>query len=271
MTDVVKGMGAAMEQAEAGMKLFQAEEGGPLELDVPAAEKYKAEVEQRIAALEAEAATLTGKDNKKERAAKGKEVSELKGEPRYIDACKVSKGLEPKNGNFVKGSMKKPESKPAATAPPAEAPPAAPAAAKKETKKGKKEEAGLSPAEEKELEDLKQKIIDRKTQLKAEGLSGGQQNKDEQIVQWVTRMNELKEKQDPGSTEKKEKEGGKKKSSKAPLSSEEQKELAKLEEEVELYKHKLKTEFGYSKKEMSADPDLQEMEAKLKEFQKRSS
>ena len=33
-----------------------------------------------ISALEAEAATLTGKDNKKERAAKGKEVAELKAE-----------------------------------------------------------------------------------------------------------------------------------------------------------------------------------------------
>lgn len=36
---------------------------------------------QGIAALEAEAATLTGKDNKKDRASKGKEVAELKAEP----------------------------------------------------------------------------------------------------------------------------------------------------------------------------------------------
>eukprot|EP00933_Yihiella_yeosuensis_P028732 TRINITY_DN22565_c0_g1_i1.p1 TRINITY_DN22565_c0_g1~~TRINITY_DN22565_c0_g1_i1.p1 ORF type:complete len:268 (+),score=122.51 TRINITY_DN22565_c0_g1_i1:76-879(+) len=264
----VKGMSAALQQAEAGLKLFQAEE--QLELDVPAAETYKAEMEQRIAGLEAEAAKLTGKDNKKERAAKGKEVAELKGEARYVDACKVCKGLEPKNGNFVVGGMKKKEeTKPAA--PPTEAPPAAPAPAKKESKKAKKDEAGLSPAEEKELEDLKQKIIDRKTQLKAEGLSGGQQNKDAQIVEWVTRMNELKEKQDPGSTEEKKKDGGKKKGSKAPLSSEEQKMLSQLEQEVEVYKQRLRTEFGYSKKEAAADPDLQEMEAKLKEFQKRSS
>lgn len=39
-------------------------------------------------------------------------------------------------------------------------------------------------------------------------MSGGQQNKDEEIVKMVARMNELKEKQDPGST-KKEKEGKK--------------------------------------------------------------
>mmetsp|Transcript_29111 Transcript_29111/g.46721 ORF Transcript_29111/g.46721 Transcript_29111/m.46721 type:complete len:86 (-) Transcript_29111:369-626(-) len=82
----------------------------------------------------------------------------------------------------------------------------------------------------------------------------------------------LKEKQDPGSAEdKKGKEASKKKGSKAPLSKEEQKDLGQLELEVEQYKHKLKTEFGYSKKEMLADPDLQEMEAKLTELHKRAS
>jgi len=269
----VKGMTVALQQAEAGMKLFKSQEGGPLELDVPAAEQYKAEVEQRILALEAEANLLTGKDNKKERAAKGKEISELKGEARYVDACKVAKGLEPKHGNFVKGGMpvSNKENKPV-QAPPVEE--AAAIAEKKEgpAKKSKKEEAGLSPAETKELEKLKQDIIDRKAQLKAEGLSGGQQNKDPQIVEWVTRMNELKEKQDPGNAgDKKDKDAGKKKASKAPLSQDEEKEMAKLQLEVEQYKNKLKTEFGYSKKEMAADPDLQEMEAKVQAFQKRSS
>eukprot|EP00933_Yihiella_yeosuensis_P070657 TRINITY_DN787_c0_g1_i4.p1 TRINITY_DN787_c0_g1~~TRINITY_DN787_c0_g1_i4.p1 ORF type:complete len:267 (-),score=111.62 TRINITY_DN787_c0_g1_i4:247-1047(-) len=261
----VKGMGVAIQQAEAGMALFKAEEDAALDLDVSAAETYKSEVEARIAALEAEAALLTGKDNKKERAAKGKQVSELKGENRYVDACKVAKGLEPKHGNFVKGGGPVKKEKKAEPAPaPAEA---APTPAKKETKK-KKDEAGLTKDEEQELEKLKQDIIDRKTKLKAEGLSGGQQNKDEQIVAWVSRMNELKEKQDPGSTA--DKKETKKKASKAPLSSEEQKGLSQLEGEVEIYKAKLKNEFGYSKKDMAADPDLQEMEAKLKALQKRS-
>ena len=59
----------------------------------------------------------------------------------------------------------------------------------------KKESAGLSPAETKELEELKQGIVERKAILKEQGLSGGQQNKDE-VVKMVARMNELKEKQD---------------------------------------------------------------------------
>lgn len=42
----------------------------------------------------------------------------------------------------------------------------------------KKESAGLSPAETKELEDLKQAIVERKAILKEQGMSGGQQNKD---------------------------------------------------------------------------------------------
>lgn len=32
---------------------------------------------------------------------------------------------------------------------------------------------------------------------KEQGMSGGQQNKDEEVVKMVARMNELKEKQDP--------------------------------------------------------------------------
>lgn len=41
------------------------------EYDREAAEKYKVEIEARITCLEFQAARLTGKDNKKERSAKG--------------------------------------------------------------------------------------------------------------------------------------------------------------------------------------------------------
>merc|ERR1719454_62381 len=92
-------MGEVMKQASQGLKLFKEEEA--LETDMAAAEAFKADIEAQIAALEAEAAALTGKDNKKERTAKGKQVSDLKANPQYIDACKVVKGLEPKNGFFV--------------------------------------------------------------------------------------------------------------------------------------------------------------------------
>jgi len=260
-----------MEQMAAeGMKLFEPETG-PVEVDKAAAEKFKDEVDAQIAALDAHIATLTGKENKKERTAKSKEASDLKVGKQYIDACKVVKGLEPKNGFFIvagqakqapKEAPKKEEATPAA---------AAPNEVKKEKKeKAKKEEsAGISPAERSELEQLKKDIIERKAQLKAEGLSGGQQNKDAQVVQWVARMNELKEKECPGSTQKDDKKEGKKKSS-APLSSEEMKELDTLRGEVETYKHRLKTEFGYSNKDIKADQDLQDMEKRLAELEKRS-
>merc|ERR1712056_101224 len=71
-------------------------------------------------------------------------------------------------------------------------------AEKKDDKKPKKaESAGLSPAEKKELDQLKADIIKRKGELKAEGKSGGECNKDEQVVSWVARMQELKIKEDP--------------------------------------------------------------------------
>merc|ERR1719436_1849444 len=137
-------------------------------------------------------------------------------------------------------------------------------------KKPKKQEsAGISPDERKELEKLKEDIISRKAELKASGMSGGQCNKDEQVVAWVARMNELKEKECPGGTAKDGKDDDKKKKSKAPLSEEEQKACEALKGEIETYKHKLKTEFGYSNKDIKADPDLADMEAKLAAFEKR--
>ncbi|CAK9061524.1 Uncharacterized protein SCF082_LOCUS32209 [Durusdinium trenchii] len=265
MTEI-RGTGGMISQAEEGMKLFEAQQGSAAEVDTAGAEKYKTEVEARIQALEAEANLLTGKENKKERAAKGKEVAELKAEQCYVDACKIVKGLEPKFGYFVTK--------------PAEAPKQAEKEevveevkvdkAKKDTKKEpKKESAGLSPAETKELEDLKQQIVERKAILKEQGMSGGQQNKDEEVVKMVARMNELKEKQDPGST-KKEKDAKKDSKKKTPLSAEEQKEFAQLQNEIEIYKAKLRSEFGYSNKDMKADPDLKDMEARLAAFEKRS-
>merc|ERR1712207_28667 len=132
----------------------------------------------------------------------------------------------------------------------------------------KKEEAEPAAAAT-EVKKVKKEIIERKSQLKAEGMSGGQQNKDAQVVQWVARMNELKEKECPGSTQKDDKKEGKKKST-APLSSEEAKELDTLRGEVETYKHRLKTEFGYSNKDIKADQDLIDMEKRLAELEKRS-
>merc|ERR1712118_213814 len=147
---------------------------------------------------------------------------------------------EPKNGNFIKSKTEAPKK-----------------VEKKEEKKAKKaDSAGISKEERQELEDLKNKIVAKKAELKAAGLSGGQQNKDPEVAAMVARMNELKEKESPGSTAKagKDKDGGKKK--KGALSTEEQKEMDDLKGQIEQYRERLVKEFGYSKKEIKADPEM---------------
>lgn len=255
----VKGMAADKAAAEAGMKLFKQEVA--VELDTAGAEAYKKSIDEQIAALEAEAAGLTGKDNKKARTEKSKEASNLKAEPKYIDACKVVKGLEPKNGHFAtKPQVAEPE---VSTKTQEQAPAQELKEAKKKDDKPKKKQdsAGLSPDERKELEQLKTDIITKKAALKAEGLSGGQQNKNEDVVKMVARMNELKEKENPGCLDK-QKEDKKPKKGKA-LSSDQVAAKEALEKEIEEYRGKLKAEFGYSAKDIKADPDMKDMEAKL--------
>merc|ERR1712146_210129 len=104
------------------------------------------------------------------------------------------------------------------------------AAEKKEKKQKEKESGGISAEERKELDKLKEDVIARKKDLKAEGMTGGQMNKDAQIVAWVKRMNGLNEK--AGELEKKEE----KKSKGDPEA------LENLKKEIEAYKEKLKTE-----------------------------
>merc|ERR1712014_452357 len=112
----------------------------------------------------------------------------------YIDACKVVKGLEAPNGNWMTKTEVDAESKRGYAT---EAPVVAESknAAKKEKKKKepkKQESGGLSKAEKDELDKLKEDIIKRKADLKEQGLSGGQCNKDPQVLEWVQRMQELK-------------------------------------------------------------------------------
>merc|ERR1712037_177857 len=177
----------------------------------------------------------------------------------------VTKGLNPVNGFFATVTV--PE-EPATATPSATAPPAEKLDpdAKKAAKPAKKaESAGLSPAEKKELDKLKEDIVTRKTKLKEEGMSGGQQNKDAQIVEWVARMNELKEKECPGSTQKPDKKEEKKKK---VLGSDMQKQADQLRQDIEQYKAKLRTEYGYTNKDIKADPELAEMENQLRAIEK---
>lgn len=284
----------AAKQAEEGMRLLKAGQGDvPVSTDREAAEAYKSSIEERIAILEAEAAKLTGKDNKKERTAKGKEVAELKADAQYVDACKVAKGLEPKNGFFVTRS-RAPVPPPDTPPPPqpsantdavAQAAVTSPQAARREREErkprkkdqsatAKEEPVGLTPTEATELEHLKSGIIERKLQLKADGLTGAQQNSDPQIVEWVLRMNELKEKQEPGSKQKDVQKDGKKddrRKRNQPLSPEEQRQREKLQAEIDEYRRECRVQFGYSNKDLKADPELQEMEARLAALERRAS
>jgi len=247
----------------AGLALFASEV--QLQLDTAGAEAYKTEIEAKIEALKQEAAALTGKENKKARTEKEKEASGLKSEKKYIDALRVLKGSDPPNGNFI---LAKTGGEMPTQAAVEEAPKEEPKKEEKEKKeKPKKEKAGLTSEEEKELSKLKDDLIARKAELKAQGMSGGQQNKDEQVVAWVTRMNELKEKQEPGSTQKKEEPGKKKKGA---LSEADKQEFDALKQKIEDYKAKLVAEFGYGKKDMKGDPDLCDMEAELAAFEKRA-
>merc|ERR1719162_1996080 len=94
----VRGMGETLAQAEKGMALFVKED--VVSFDVEGATAFKAEFEEAINAKEAEAAALTGKDNKKARTELSKQASEMKKDKKYIDACKVLKGLEPFKWQF---------------------------------------------------------------------------------------------------------------------------------------------------------------------------
>merc|ERR1712107_94794 len=129
--------------------------------------------------------------------------------------------------------------------------------AKQDARKKTTESGGISSAERAELDKLKADIVSRKGELKAQGLSGGQQNKDPQIVEWVARMNALKEK----AGELEVKKDTKKKKRKAKGNPE---EIRKLTEELEEYKNKLRTEFSYTANEIKKDEDVIEMTKKLK-------
>jgi len=265
----VRGTREMMLQAEAGLKLFK--EVKELEGDKDAAASWKATEDAKVKSIEAEAEALTGSENKKARQAKSKEAAALKKTDQYIDAELVLKGKPPKHGFFVMAGQELPsvaESKVATGGYNAVTPDAKAEAKpiKKDDKKPakKQDSAGISKAERDELEKLKGDIIARKTELKGTGMSGGQINKDEQVVAWVARMNELKEKESPGSTTT----GKKDEKKKEPkLSGEAQAEIEKLEKEIEEYRQNLVTEFKYSKKEIAADPDMNDMTARLKKLQ----
>jgi len=260
--DKVRGVAELNKMAEKGLALFAKDDSAEAEGDPKAAQAFKDKIDAQIKAIDEECEKLTGKENKKARTEKSKEASALKVTAEYIDAGLILKGKPPKNGNFVL--------KAAVVAKKEEKVEEAAAGGKKDDKKAgaKKgqESAGISKAERDELEKCKNDIIARKTELKAGGMSGGQMNKDEQIVAWVKRMNDLKEKENPGAlaAEKEAKKPAKKKGG----GGENAAAILELEKEMEEYRQKLVDEFKYTKKEIAADPDMADMVKKLKDFNK---
>merc|ERR1712217_1002698 len=250
--------------------------GDEVQVDKAAAAAFQAEHEAAMKAKQDHADTLTGKDNKKARTELSKEISAMKNDDKYIDALKIAKELPPPHGNFTAGGGEKKDDSPKKKESLSPEEMLAKAAAAEEEGKDKKEKkekpkkamesTGISPAEHAELEDLKQKIIAKKAELKAQGLSGGQQNKDPDVAQMVVRMNELKIKENPELANEGKKEEKKQKGK--VLSTEAAAELQKLEQELEEYRQKLVSEFKYSKKEIAADPDFKEMTAKLNAMKK---
>merc|ERR1711924_412238 len=93
-------------------------------------------------------------------------------------------------------------------------------------------------------------IIEKKKKLKEQGMSGGQ-------------MNEDKEKENPGGLQA-EKDAKKSAGKKKSLSSDQQAQLDEKKKAFEEYTEKLRTEFKYSKKEIAADPDYQDMQKEIK-------
>merc|ERR1719252_255392 len=127
-------------------------------------------------------------------------------------------------------------------------------------KKKEKKATDLTEEEKQQMEKLKNDIVTKKSELKAEGMSGGQINKNTEIVEWVAKLNALKEKEAQLKGNMTEKDVKKDEKSKKG----DEKEIAKLRDDIDAYKLKLKEEFGYSKQDINKDPDLVEMQARYK-------
>jgi len=70
-------------------------------LHLDTAAECKEHTEELIGALQKEIDALFGQEHHKERAANGKAIAELRAKERYIDACRVSRGLAPAHGFFT--------------------------------------------------------------------------------------------------------------------------------------------------------------------------
>jgi len=222
----------------------------------------------KVKMLESEIETLPGKENKKVRNAKSREIADLKRDADFMDAERILAGKEP-----ITPSNKTPQNAPpkkgeyddlfaGCDAGKMYVAPTTESLTFTSKKKKEKPAKGLSEKELEDMEKLKQNIMTKKAELKGEGMSGGQINKDSDIVDWVAKLNALKEKEAAlkgNMTEKDLKQEAKGKKG-------DDKEINKLKQDIEDYKAKLKEEFGYTKQEINKDPDLMDMQKRYKEI-----
>jgi len=230
-----------------------------------------AETMAKVKHLETEIETLTGKDNKKARNARSRVIAEMKKDVNFVDAERILAGkeaLSPMNRDPNTPSKKVGEYDhlfaQKATMPDGKLAYVAPTAEIGVSGKAKKEKKAkdLSEEEKQQMEKLKNNIMEKKSELKAEGMSGGQINKNADIVEWVAKLNALKEKEAQLKGNMTEKDAKKDEKSKKG----DEKEIAKLKDDIDAYKLKLKEEFGYSKQDINKDPDLVEMQKRYKEM-----
>jgi hypothetical protein len=236
------------------------------------AQAILAETMSKVKSLEVEIDDLTGKENKKARNARSRVIAEMKKDVNFMDAERIIAGkeaLSPMNRDpntpskkmgeydhlFAKANGLTADGKLAYVAPTADI---------GVTTKAKKEKKAkdLSEEEKQQMEKLKNDIVAKKAELKAEGVSGGQINKNSEIVEWVNKLNALKEKEAQLKGALTDKDAKKEEKSKKG----DVKEIARLKDEMDAYKLKLKEEFGYSKQDVNKDPDLVEMQQRYKEM-----
>jgi hypothetical protein len=236
------------------------------------AQAILAETMSKVKSLEAEIDDLTGKENKKARNARSRVIAEMKKDVNFMDAERIIAGkeaLSPMNRDpntpskkmgeydhlFAKANGLTADGKLAYVAPTADI---------GVTTKAKKEKKAkdLSEEEKQQMDKLKNDIVAKKAELKAEGVSGGQINKNSDIVEWVNKLNALKEKEAQLKGALTDKDAKKEEKSKKG----DVKEIARLKDEMDAYKLKLKEEFGYSKQDVNKDPDLVEMQQRYKEM-----
>lgn len=179
--------------------------------------------ENRIEELRSEAAALTGKEHRKDRARIGRDIAALRSEPRYVDTCRVLQGHAPVHG-FYEGI------EPVEPAPDFDTEKAARVTAEVEAELAALEpEARVPPAS-------------------ALPTSGLPEDPAAVLSEWRARMAKLEAKLAAGLH---------------AASPDDIDELERVASDVVDYKTRLHSSGGYTNKDLREDPDLQRIEERL--------